>query len=121
LIKHLLLKRSGFGMSVKDSLHPFNVRVTGLANEIMPPGRAYFTQNNTLRVVQTALVENAALYVNRINEQIWGQAQPAHWRQNLEQLSATEGSDAPASNPASPLDIDTAGLLQDLLGERSDE
>ena len=33
---------------------------------IMPEGRAYFAQHNQIAVVQTALIENAALAVNRL-------------------------------------------------------
>lgn len=123
LIKHLLLRRSGFAMSIKEGLHPLNVRTAGLSSETMPPGRAYFAQSNTLQVVQTALVENPALYVNRINDQIWGSAGRARWREGA---SAAPGPAAPAARHDTPtnhaaLDIDTAGLIRDLLGDASDE
>jgi DNA segregation ATPase FtsK/SpoIIIE, S-DNA-T family len=114
LMKHLLLKRSGFGLSAKDSLHSLNVRTSHLPNDLLPEGRAYFAQHSHIRVVQTALVENPALYVNRLNEQIWAGAGRAAW--------TTEIPTQPQHHPGNgaghgdALDIDTAGLIEDLLG-----
>ena len=113
LIKHLLLKRSGFGMSVKDSLHNLNVRTSHLPNDTLPEGRAYFAQHTAIRVIQTALVENPALYVNRINEQFWAHAGRAQWI-TLPAAEPEHPTEVPPA-PASPLDIDTAGLIEDLL------
>ncbi|MBZ0289273.1 MAG: AAA family ATPase, partial [Anaerolineae bacterium] len=115
LIKHLLLKRSGFGMSVKDSLHNLNVRTSHLPNEVLPEGRAYFAQHTAIRVIQTALAENPALYVNRINEQFWAFAGRAQW---MTQPSPAPEHPTEVPPPASPLDIDTAGLIEDLLGDQ---
>jgi len=111
LIKHLLLKRSGFGLSAKDSLHSLNVRTSHLPNDLLPEGRAYFAQHSHIRVVQTALAENPALAVNRINEQVWAGAGRAAW---ATQPSALSDAHAATEHDAG-LAIDTAGLIADLL------
>jgi S-DNA-T family DNA segregation ATPase FtsK/SpoIIIE len=119
LIKYLLLKRSGFALVAKDSLLNLNVRIANLPNEPMPEGRAYYAQHSAVQVIQTALVENPSLMVSRINTQIWPDSSRARWL-----------SDAAAATPPPPrspeidsppprdsLDIDTAGLIEDLLGK----
>ena len=122
-IKQLLLRRSGFGMSVKDSLHNLNIRTVGLSNDIMPPGRAFYAQHSRIDVIQTALVDNPQLLVNRINQQLWGDYAPATWghmtdessqsRQVNQQNDASVGEESKADE----LDIDTDGLIEDLLGD----
>lgn len=120
LIKQLLLKRSGFGLQIKESLQKLNVRTTGLSNEAMPEGRTYVPQGNAIRVVQTAFVESAHGYVQQINERLWGEYERAEWQYpaTLEQAMATpktNGSNARRFGDPS-LSIDTPGLLEDLLG-----
>ena len=136
LLRQLLLHRSGFGMCSRESLGVFGIRTNQLPAEIMPEGRAYFAQHNQIAVVQTALVENAALMVNRLNQQVWGdipspltprpegegkQGIPApkphqlsSQAQSTDSSQAEEGEDMP-----SPLEIDTAGLIADLLSDSS--
>jgi hypothetical protein len=112
LIRQLLLKRSGFGLTVRESLHPLNIRTVGLPAEPMPEGRAYFVEHNTIQVIQTALVENPAQMVTHINEAMWPQAERAHWLYGAGQPLEPP---APAADDSS-LTIDVQGLLDDLLG-----
>lgn len=125
LLRQLLLRRSGFGMVVRESLSPFNIRTAQLPAEIMPEGRAYFAQHNQIHVIQTALVENAALTVNRINGQIWMEAAAAAWLHTTSPappVNAPPPVKAPAPETlAPPLEIDTQGLIDDLLGKAPEE
>ena len=121
-IKQLLLRRSGFGMSVKDSLHNLNIRTSGLTNDTMPAGRAFYAQHNTVTVLQTALVDNPQVLVNRINLQLWGDYSSATWGHIAGDTSqseiAVEQEDTPSDdNSGGELDIDTDGLIEDLLGD----
>ncbi len=116
LIKQLLLRRSGFGMGTKDSLYTLNVRTAGLPSDIMPQGRAYFAQHNTIQVVQTALVENPRLYVNRLNEQVWVESHYAKWESDHK----TVIKDDKTTLNHDDLEIDTQGLIEDLLGNASE-
>jgi S-DNA-T family DNA segregation ATPase FtsK/SpoIIIE len=121
LIRHLLLKRSGFGLSVKESLQKLNVRSVGVPMEAMPEGRAYVPQGNRIAVVQTALVEDAYAYAEWINTQ-WPDSQPASWLYGGEQKRRpAQPQPRPARLDSHVVDIDTAGLIQDLLGDLYDE
>lgn len=123
-IKQLLLRRSGFALSIKDSLHNLNIRTAGLSNETMPPGRAFYAEHNTVTVLQTAQVDNPQVLVNRVNQQLWRDHRQSVWGH-----IAVDESQATSSEPAitvedktqpttdSELDIDTDGLIQDLLGD----
>jgi hypothetical protein len=116
LIKQLLLRRSGFGLMIRDSLLKLNVRTTGLPADAMPEGRTYVPQHNRIEVVQTALIESAQTYVTQINDKTWKDIGRATW------LNPAQGDVAPAL-PEMPvrtarftdLAIDTPGLIQDLL------
>jgi len=120
LIKQLLLKRSGFALGGKDSLSNLNVRAADWPNEVMPEGRAYFAAHNAIRVVQTAWVDNPQLLVNRINEQVWPGYERARWihpvngEQPLRRAESMPPETASEVSNDSP-DIDTEGLIQDLL------
>jgi S-DNA-T family DNA segregation ATPase FtsK/SpoIIIE len=120
LIKQLLLRRSGFGLQVKESLQKLNVRTTGLPNEAMPEGRAYVPQGNQIRVVQMAHTENPAGYVSQINDKLWGKFKRADWKNPASaaqlQRPAAGGAAAGASFGDPNLSIDTAGLIDDLVG-----
>jgi DNA segregation ATPase FtsK/SpoIIIE, S-DNA-T family len=113
LIRQLLLKRSGFGLSVRESLHPLNIRTAGLPAEPMPEGRAYFVEHNMIQVIQTALVENPAQMVAYINEEIWPDAERAHWLSGNQPLQPP----APPTKADDGLTIDVQGLLDDLMGD----
>jgi S-DNA-T family DNA segregation ATPase FtsK/SpoIIIE len=132
LLRQLLLHRSGFGLCSRESLGVFGIRTNQLPAEIMPEGRAYFAQHNQIAVVQTALVENAALMVNRLNQQVWGDIDvhtlrqknphpyPPPYRGEGEKreslsLPPTEDVDRSEENGLPPLEIDTAGLIADLM------
>ncbi len=112
LIRQLLLRRSGFGLSVRESLHPLNIRTAGLPAEPMPEGRAYFVEHNTIQVIQTGLVENPSALVTYLNDAAWPQSDRAHWTADSEPdvpgVQITKNDD---------LTIDVDGLLNDLLGE----
>jgi hypothetical protein len=87
----------------------------------MPVGRAYFAQHSAIQVIQTAWVENTQLYVNRVNGQIWGSEGRAWW---LHQANGTKALPKPSlreklAGRLGDLDIDTPGLIEDMLG--SDE
>lgn len=112
LIRQLLLRRSGFGLSVRESLHPLNIRTAGLPAEPMPEGRAYFVEHNTIQVIQTGLVENPSQVAASLNE-AWPQSDRAHWTY----LAEPEPSKRNTSPKNDDLTIDVDGLLQDLLGE----
>lgn len=112
LIRQLLLRRSGFGLSVRESLHPLNVRTAGLPNDVMPEGRAYFVQHHVLQAIQTLWVEDVGDTVREINR-VWRESWRADW-------VYPEGAAQTAQNAPKPIDdltIDTDGLLSDLLGD----
>jgi DNA segregation ATPase FtsK/SpoIIIE, S-DNA-T family len=113
LIKQLLLRRTGFALREREALHNLNVRVATLPNDAMPPGRAYFARHNAVQVVQTALVDDPAHLVRYVNEAIWPDAAPAAWPDDGRRLDA--GVDD--GERGGSLDIDTAGLIADLLGD----
>jgi len=118
LLRQLLLHRSGFGLCSRESLAVFGIRTSQLPAEIMPEGRAYFAQHNQIAVVQTALVENAALAVNRLNQQVWGEYEPATLTTSAPTVGAgfiSPTSPQETAEALPPLDIDTAGLIADLL------
>jgi len=133
LLRQLLLYRSGFGLCSRESLAVFGLRTSQLPAEMMPEGRAYFAQHNQIAVVQTALVENAALAVNRLNQQVWGEYEtltpspspsgrgepentsPPTLANDARSLSINGEGEPEETQP--PLEIDTAGLIADLMGE----
>ena len=114
LIRHLLMKRTGFAFGGRDTLMALNQRVADLPPDALPPGRAYFIGYDGLRLVQTLYVANPARAAESISQRWAGQV-GMRWP-----LRAGTPVPRPPSplNPAndSPLDIDTAGLLDDLLG-----
>ena len=131
LLKQILLKRSGFGLMTKESLHTLNIRTVGLPNEAMPIGRAYYPQRNSISVVQTALIENAPAYVERINNSLWSGAGRARWENPASAAQIRGEAEAflrpsPATQTSTNggtlgLEIDVDGLIADLLGRASDD
>lgn len=126
LLRQLLLHRSGFGLCNRENLAVFGIRTNQLPAEIMPEGRAYFAQHNQIAVVQTALVENTVLTVNRLNQQVWGENEPASLTQSIPtptDIPAVGGGFIPPASPPEtpetlpPLEIDTAGLIADLMND----
>jgi S-DNA-T family DNA segregation ATPase FtsK/SpoIIIE len=113
LIRQLLLRRSGFGLSVRESLHPLNVRTAGLPNEVMPEGRAYFVEHHVLRVIQTLWVENTGEQVREIND-VWKEKARAAWVYPRSEVGETPKLIAQTPDD---LTIDTDGLLRDLMGD----
>jgi hypothetical protein len=121
LMKQMLLRRSGFALMTRESLQKLYVRIAGISAEAMPEGRAYFAQYNNINVVQTALVENLPAVVTRINEQ-WTEYPPAGWWYAGEDAApVTPTANSGAASQAQDLEIDTAGLIQDLLGDSSND
>jgi hypothetical protein len=110
LMKQLMLRRSGFGLVTKDSLQKLNIRTTGLPHETMPEGRAYFPQSNIIHVLQTALVEDPAYYVQRINA-IWGDYDRATWQHRTTNTPPPQPQPSPVEDITNDfaVDIDTAG------------
>ncbi len=132
LLRQLLLHRSGFGLCSRESLAVFGIRTNQLPTEIMPEGRAYFAGRNQIAVVQTAWVENTALAVNRLNQQVWGEYERATLSTPAPTTGTVVGAEfippvstqqIPENDTQSltPLDIDTAGLIADLLNDSSTE
>lgn len=118
LIKQLLLRRSGFALRERDALHQLNVRVPNLPSEPMPVGRAYFAQQNRVQVVQTPLIDDVPALVRQLNERIWQQADPAMWRYPYAHglQGGSTSAQAQLNEGHNTLDIDTDGLIDDLLG-----
>lgn len=113
LMKQLLLRRTGFALQERDALHNLNVRAAKRPADVMPPGRAFFARHNDVRVVQTALIEDTARLVAHLNADVWGSCGAAAWR------SAAKSplpADSDHGTNGGALDIDTAGLIEDLLG-----
>ncbi|MEO1439648.1 MAG: FtsK/SpoIIIE domain-containing protein [Chloroflexota bacterium] len=124
LMKQLLLRRTGFALQERESLHNLNVRVANLPAEPMPVGRAYYAQHNAVRVVQTGLVEDSAFFVEQINGRIWQHMARARWHHPAH---GTPLAGPPQQTPLAngeqgggSLDIDTAGLIEDLFGGDGD-
>ncbi|MEO8394126.1 MAG: FtsK/SpoIIIE domain-containing protein, partial [Chloroflexota bacterium] len=130
LIKQLLLRRSGFGLNRRESLQKLNVRTTNLSADAMPEGRAFVLLGNQIDVVQIAIVNNMSEYVQQING-TWRAHDRADWRNPAsDQQLRQSGGAAPANSGASVkassgggsgVDIDTQGLIDDLLGRSSGE
>ncbi len=115
LIKYLLLRRCGFGLIVRESLQAIHLRITQLPADAMPEGRAFFVRHNSVIVVQTALVTEPETLVNAINARWIDHPQAA-----LDLPLVPDAADT-RSRPTGDLEIDTAGLIEDLLGRADDE
>jgi S-DNA-T family DNA segregation ATPase FtsK/SpoIIIE len=110
LLRYLLLRRAGFGLGTRDSLQKLNVRTAGLPADLLPAGRMFVPERDRISIVQTALVENPAGTVGHIND-LWGDFAPATW--------SSPTPETPRAHRATrrpPTEIDTAGLIEDLLG-----
>ena len=119
LLRQLLMQRCGFGFGSKESLYGFNVRTNNLPQDMMPQGRAFFVQYSTIQTLQTAYVENDTDYVNGINTARWARSKSAQWHGNYTQnRQPKQNEQVSATN--SPIDIDTAGLIEDLFGQDLD-
>jgi len=126
LIKQLLLRRSGFAFGGRDSLQRLNVRTTNLPVDPMPDGRAYFPRQNTVQTLQTAIVDDVAEQVRELNA-YWVNFERAAWRhpvsedrlrQKAENMFGRSESSGSFGSSFS-IDIDTDGLIEDLLGKSS--
>lgn len=121
LLRQLLMQRCGFGFSTKESLYGFNVRTNHLVQDIMPQGRAFFVQYSTIQTVQTAFIDDIANEVQNLNEQ-WGDVEAAQWFGQYNSVRNTQANNALKDEPANTnnIDIDTAGLIEDLFGNDAD-
>lgn len=119
LLKHLLLRRAGFAFSTKESLQKLYVRTVHLSGDVMPEGRAYFARNNSVQVVQIALVEDTPQQVTYLNHELWRTSDRAKWHSlaPTPPMQAAHTPNMPAAN-ASDVEIDVAGLIDDLLGKK---
>lgn len=106
LIRHLMMKRAGFAFGGRDALNALGLRTGTDLGDFSAPGRAVYAHDNHLTVVQTALVEDASHWVAQIHTR-WGEAR--HPQSEARQTTAEP-------RPDSLLDIDTGGLIDDLLG-----
>lgn len=119
LLRHLLMQRAGFAFGSKEHLYGFNVRTNELTNKLMPPGRAFFIQYSTIETVQIGFVDNTARHVAHINDLLW----QGHVR--ADKLAVHDPSASSVELPENNshqagIDIDTAGLLEDLLNNHND-
>ncbi len=115
LIKYLLLRRCGFGLMLRESLQAIHLRITQLPADAMPEGRAFFVRHNSVSVVQTALVSQPADWVAALNQQ-WSDREAVGLDQGQPTSARIERSTTPVE-----LDIDVAGLIDDLLGGPADD
>lgn len=114
-IKQLLLRRSGFGLMHRDALQRLNLRTAHLPAETMPPGRAFVPRVGGVDIVQLALVQDVPAHVARLNDDCWAYEGPAVW--GAAPLCRDPASSTPAASSSDALDIDTAGLIDDLLND----
>ncbi|MCU0513494.1 MAG: AAA family ATPase [Anaerolineae bacterium] len=114
LMKQLLLRRAGFALMTRESLQKLYVRVAGIPAEAMPPGRAYYARHNSIYVVQMARATAPAALVEQVNRR-YAQQPPAAWWYAGTEAPAPPARSLPPGAAAYDLEIDTAGLLQDLL------
>ena len=108
LIRHLMMKRAGFALGGRDALNALGLRTGADFGDFSAPGRAVYAHDNHLTVVQTALVEDAAHWVAQIHAK-WGEAR---------QPQPETPEAAPKVRSESTFEIDTGGLIDDLLGGR---
>ncbi len=114
-IKQLLLRRSGFGLMHRDALQRLNLRTAHLPAEAMPPGRAFVPRVGGVDIVQLALVQDVAAHVARLNDDRWAHEESATWgAAPAPTCSEPNAAPTPATDA---LDIDTAGLIDDLLND----
>lgn len=112
LIKYLLLRRCGFGLMVRESLQAIHPRLTQLPADAMPEGRAFFVRHTSVAVVQTARVDQPGELVAMINERWYDSAQAALGTAAPGAAAVSE----PHADRQDTFEIDTAGLIEDLLG-----
>lgn len=110
LIRHLLMKRAGVALGGREALLALNQRAADLPNEPLPPGRGYLTGAARPIPVQTAWVSDVQAAVNHLCQRWSGQV-GVRWA-----LGDSPAPPRQESTRAAPLDIDTAGLMDDLLG-----
>jgi S-DNA-T family DNA segregation ATPase FtsK/SpoIIIE len=115
-IKQLLLRRSGFGLMMRESLQRLNMRASHVSNEVLAVGRAYVANINAVDVVQTALIDNLGRDIDQINDDLWADYPSANWFYPTNQI-APYAPIAYSSSVNDDGDIDTTGLLDDLLNE----
>jgi S-DNA-T family DNA segregation ATPase FtsK/SpoIIIE len=112
LIRHLLMRRAGLAFGGRDTLLTLGVRAGDVPSEALPVGRAYWLGDDGPRAAQIGHVSAAAGWAATLRAR-WG-ADGARWTTGgapaPSSASTREGADHP------PLDIDTAGLMDDLLG-----
>lgn len=122
LLRHLLLRRSGFAFGHKEYVQRLNARSHGLPEEFMPEGRAFYVHQNAAAVVQIARVEDVSEAVQAVNLR-WQAHDDARWLGQPQAVSAPPSEAAAAAAAYAEellpgaLEIDTGGLLNDLLGE----
>lgn len=114
LIKYLLLRRCGFGLMTRESLQAIHPRITQFSAESMPEGRAFFARHTSVSIVQTVWVDQADTQVNAINHQ-WGDVQPLMLDAVAPPVPDAESLTQPIRDEN--IEIDTAGLIDDLLGK----
>jgi S-DNA-T family DNA segregation ATPase FtsK/SpoIIIE len=113
LIRHLLMKRTGVALGGREALMTLGQRLSDAPPDALPLGRGWSVGfEGGLSLVQTAWVRDAAAWAAYLGQRWAGHtAQP--WR--IGDAPATPPA-APTLSSRAPLDIDTAGLIDDLLG-----
>jgi len=117
-IKQVLLRRAGFGLMHRDSAQRLNLRTAHLLSDNMPVGRAYVPTPRGLEVVQTAWVDDVVRTVNDLNDNVWADEERATWVTEVTSPTATQALSQVARRVyPDAIDIDTQGLIDDLLSD----
>ncbi len=107
LIRHLMMKRTGFAFGGRDGLNALGLRAAPELGEVSTAGRAIYTQDNQLIAAQTALVEDTRPWVALVK---------SSWSATTRGAPRVEAPiSAPPDDSSGSLDIDTQGLIGDLL------
>lgn len=115
LVRHVLMKRASFAFGGRDTLLALNQRAADLPAESLPVGRAYFIGADGLRLVQTPHIAQPADLAHAISQR-WAAVAGRRWTLRAESPQARRQPPAPTKPDTTPLDIDTAGLFDDLMG-----
>ncbi len=116
-IKQVLLRRAGFGLMHRDSAQRLNLRTAHLPSENMPVGRAYVPTLRGLEVVQTAWVDDVPRVVQDLNHNVWADEERAFWLTEAKSPPAMQAPPAARHTYTDAIDIDTQGLIDDLLSD----
>jgi hypothetical protein len=101
----------------RDSAQRLNLRTAHLPSENMPVGRAYVPTLRGLEVVQTAWVDDVPRIVRDLNHNVWADEERAFWLTEADPPPAMQAPPAVRQAYTDAIDIDTQGLIDDLLSD----